>query len=106
MRRRQEVDNEAPYEEDVEERYNPFKDGGDIVAAFVLCYAEGDREGRFDDDEGEFEPEGGAQDAVFAEVDAEALVFGADEDCGYYVAATRFRVSNRNVYWLDAVKLT
>ena len=34
----------------------------------------------FDKNEEEFHPEGAAEDAVLAEVDAETLVFSADED--------------------------
>lgn len=84
--RGQEVDDEAPDVEDVDERDNPFDDGGFVVFGLVGEDAEGDCEAQFDEDEAEFYPEGGAQDAVFAEVDAEALVFGADEDGGDDVA--------------------
>jgi hypothetical protein len=50
--------------------------------------AERDREAELDEDEGEFDPEGDAQDAVLAVVDAETLVLPADEDCGDGVAGT------------------
>ena len=48
--------------------------------AEFLCYAEYNGECDFGEDEEEFDPEGNAQNAVLAEVDAEALVFGANED--------------------------
>lgn len=41
---------------------------------------EDDGERELGEDEEELHPEGGAQDAVLAEMNAEALVFGADED--------------------------
>lgn len=86
----QEVDDEAPDIEDVDEGDDPLEDGGgvDAVVAALLEDAEGDGDGDFDDDEGQLDPEGDAQDAVLAEVDAEALVFGADEEGGDDVAAT------------------
>ena len=37
-------------------------------------------EGNLNEDEGQLDPEGGAQDAVLAEVDAQTLVLGASED--------------------------
>jgi hypothetical protein len=48
--------------------------------------AKRDREAKLGEDESEFNPEGDAQDAVLAVVDAEALVLPADEDCGDDVA--------------------
>ena len=45
----------------------PFEDRGGVVVGFA-SYAEGDCEGDFNDDEEELDPEGGAEDAVFAEV--------------------------------------
>lgn len=50
------------------------------------CGDEDDGEHELGEDEEELHPEGGAQDAVLAEVHAEALVFGADEDGGEHVA--------------------
>jgi len=85
-RRRQEIDDEAPNVEDVDEGDNPLDDGGFVVDGFVGEDAEGDGEAELDEDEGEFDPEAGAQDTVFSEVDAEALVFGADEYGGDDVA--------------------
>jgi hypothetical protein len=51
--------------------------------------AECDCESELDEDEGQFYPERDTQVAVLPVVDAEALVFGADEDCGDDVTATR-----------------
>ena len=93
LRRGQEIDDEAPDEEDVDERYDPLENGADVVVAESLRDAEDDGEGDFGQDEGEFDPEGDAQDAVLAEVDAEALVLGADEDGGDDVAQTKYTVS-------------
>ena len=42
---------------------------------------------QLEENEGQFGPEGEAQDAVLAVVDAQALVLGAQEDCGEDVAA-------------------
>jgi hypothetical protein len=80
LRRRQEIDDEAPDIENVDQRDDPLEDGADVVMADFLCDAEYYREGNFSQDEEEFDPEGDAQDAMLAEVDAKALVFGADED--------------------------
>ena len=84
--RRQEIDDEAPDVEDVNERDDPLEDGADVVVFVELRDGEDDGERDLDQDEGEFEPEGDAEDAVFAVVDPEALVFGADEDGADYVA--------------------
>jgi hypothetical protein len=84
---RQEVDDEGPDVEDVDQRDDPLEDGGVVDAFTALQDTEGDGESAFDEDESELDPEAGAQDAVLAEVHAEALVFGADEDCGDDVAA-------------------
>jgi len=80
--RGEEVDDERPYVEDVDQRDDPFEDGGFVDFAAALQDAEGDGEAGLDEDESELDPEAGAQNAVLAEVDAEALVFGADEDRG------------------------
>ena len=85
-RRRQEIDDEAPDVEDVDEGDGPLDDGGPVVVVLIGEDAEGDGEAELDEDEGELDPEGRAQDAVFAEVDPEPLVFGADEDGGDDVA--------------------
>lgn len=62
------------------ERYHPLNHGGDVLLAAERGGSEDDGQDDLDKDEDEFGPEGKAEDAVLAEVDAEALVFGADED--------------------------
>lgn len=86
--RREEVNDEAPDVEDVDERDGPFDNGGAVVVSLVSKDAESDCEGDFDEDEGELDPEGGSEDALVAVVDSESLVFGADEDGGDDVAGT------------------
>lgn len=79
--RGQEVDDEAPDVEDVDEGDDPLEDGGFVDSAVAaLEHTEGNGESGFDENEGELDPEAGPKDAVFAEVHAEALVFGANED--------------------------
>lgn len=93
LRRRQEIDDEAPDVEDVDERDGPFDDGGAVVVFLVSKDAERYGEGDFDEDEGELDPEGGGEDALVAVVDSESLVFGADEDGGHDVAGTIYQQS-------------
>lgn len=79
MCRREEIDNEAPYIDDVYQRDDPLKDGAHIVVFPVLLNAKADSKTNFDKDESKLDPEASAEDAVFAEVNAETLVFCADE---------------------------
>ena len=76
----QEVDDEAPDVEDVAERDNPLENGGFVDFAAALKHAEGDGETALQEDEGELHPEADGEDAVFSPVNAETLVFGANED--------------------------
>lgn len=46
------------------------------------CGNEDDGESKFDEDEGEFDPKGDAEDAMLSIVNAEALILGAEEDGG------------------------
>lgn len=62
------------------ERDDPFENGGHVLFAVKGSDCEDDCKDDLHDDEHEFEPEGEAQDAVLAEVHAQALVLGADED--------------------------
>ena len=55
--------------------------------AFILADAKADGKADLDEDEDELDPKGHAQDAVFAEVDPQPLVLGADEDGGNDVAS-------------------
>lgn len=70
-----------------DESDGPFDDGSCIRALGFAENTEGDGEAEFDEDEDQFDPKGEAQDLMVAVFDAEALVFGADEDCGYNISA-------------------
>ena len=84
--RRQKVDEEAKDVEEVDETYSPLQHGRSIP--LILLRADGKRNGKRDleDDEGELDPEGVAQDGLLAEVDAQALVLRTYEDCAHDVA--------------------
>ena len=79
-RRRQQIDKESQHVKRKDERDDPFENGRDVLAAGEGGADEDGCEDNLNKDEGEFEPEGEAQDAVLAEVHAETLVLGADED--------------------------
>ena len=83
----QKVDDERPDVADVDQGDDPLKDSGFVGRAAALQDTEGDGKSAFHENESELDPEAGAEDAVLAEVHAEALVFGADEDCRNDVAA-------------------
>ncbi len=61
---------------------DPFQDGPDGPVGGERGADKDSSKEDFDNDEEELHPEGCAEDAVLAKVDAEALVFGADEDGG------------------------
>lgn len=46
----------------------PFQNRGSVISFAEVAGCEGDGEDYFDEDEGELDPEGGAEDAVLAEV--------------------------------------
>ena len=79
-RRGQQIDKEGQDVKGEDEGDDPFEYGSHILPAVEGGDDEDDGEDYLDDDEDEFEPEGEAQDAVLAEMHAEALVLGADED--------------------------
>ena len=79
-RRRQQIDKERQHVKRKDERDDPFENRRDVLPAGEGGADKDGGEGNLDEDEGELEPEGEAQDAVLAEVHAEALVLGADED--------------------------
>ena len=83
----EEINDKTPDVEDVNKGDGPLEDGGGLVDLLVVEDAEGDDESDLDEDEGEFDPEAQCEDALAAVVDAEALVFGADEDGGDDVGA-------------------
>ena len=76
----QEVDDEAPDVEDVAERDDPLENGGFVDLAAAFKNTEGDGEATLQEDESELDPEADGEDAVFSPVDAETLVFRANED--------------------------
>ncbi len=78
--RRQEIHEESKDVKSEDERDDPLKNSRDVLVAFEARRAKHYRQQDFHNDEGELGPEGEAQDAMLAEVHAEALVFGADED--------------------------
>lgn len=80
MRCRQKVDDKTPHIDDIDQCDDPLDDGAGIVLLLELCDSKSDRKTNFNEYEGELDPKARAQDAVFAEMDTEALVLGADED--------------------------
>lgn len=56
--------------------------------------AEGDAQGDLDEDEGELDPEGDAEDAVLSVLDTKALIFPADEDGRDHVASHEQKQEN------------
>lgn len=80
------VDDEGEDVEGEDEGDGPLEDGGVVEVVVQVAHAEADGEAELDDDEDELDPEGDAQDAVLAVLDAEALVLPADEDGGQQVA--------------------
>ena len=87
-RRRQEVDDEAPDVEYVDERNGPFEDCGAVVVALVGHDTEGDGQCKLDKDETELDPEASCEDSFATVADSETLVFGANEDGGDDVGST------------------
>lgn len=63
-------------------RDNPLEHGGDVAMAGECGCRKNDCEHDFDQDERQFDPEGGAEDPVVAIVDSQPLVLGAQEDGG------------------------
>ena len=78
--RRQQIDKERQHVKRKDERDDPFENRRDVLPAGEGGADKDGGEGNLDEDENELEPEGEAQDAVLAEVHAQALVLGADED--------------------------
>ena len=78
--RRQQIHKERQHVKRKDERDDPLEHGRDVLPAGEGGADEDGGEDDFDEDEDELEPEGEAQDAVLAEVHAQALVLGADED--------------------------
>jgi len=85
-RRRQQIHKESQHIKRKNNRDDPLEHRRHIFLLVETRAREYHREDQLYDDEDEFGPEGEAQDAVLAEVDAETLVLGADEDGAYDVA--------------------
>lgn len=83
---RQQIHKESKHVEREDEGNDPFEDGSDLLVGGEGSANEHGGEEDFEDNEEELHPEGGAEDAVLAKMDAEALIFGADEDGGDDVA--------------------
>lgn len=64
----EEVDDEGEDVKGEDEGDDPFEDGGDVFVVAPVGGDEDDCEDELDDDEGEFYPEGDAEDAVLAVV--------------------------------------
>lgn len=77
---RQQIEQETEDPERVDEGNDPFEDARDVRVGCVGAGREDDGQDKLDDDEGEFDPEASCEDPVVPVVDAEALVFGAQED--------------------------
>lgn len=75
-----EVDEETGNVEAVEVCNNPLEDSGNIPHMLLGANTKSDDQTDFDDDEEELDPKGDAQNRVLAVVDAQALIFPADED--------------------------
>ena len=68
MDSRAEVDEETKHIKGEDECYGPFEDGSGVVFVSGVADAKGDCEHDFEEQEGEFYPEGDAEDGVFAEI--------------------------------------
>lgn len=77
---RQQIQKEGQDVESKDERNDPFEDGRHVLLTVKGRGGEDGCEDDLDKDEAKLEPEGEAQNPVIAEVHAEALVLGADED--------------------------
>jgi hypothetical protein len=78
---RNKINRKTPHVKRIYEANNPLTHRSRVIVILIGEDAKRDREAELGEDEGEFDPEGDAQDAVLAVVDAETLVFPADEDC-------------------------
>lgn len=77
----QKVDKEGENIEGEDDGNHPLEDCSDVLVALAEGGANEDSgEEDFNDYEEEFHPKGGTKDAVLTKVDAEPLIFSADED--------------------------
>ena len=91
--RRNKINRKAPNIKRINERDDPLAHRSSRVVTLIAEHAESDRETELQKDEGEFYPEGDAQDAVLTVVDSETLVLPADEDCGDDVAGSGWELA-------------
>lgn len=75
----EQVEQEAEDVEGEDQGDDPFEDGGDVAVVRPRGADEDAGQHHLDQDEGQFDPEADAQDAVLPVVDAQPLVLGADE---------------------------
>lgn len=78
--RRQQIHKEGEDVESEDESDDPFENGPGVLLVVEHGSCEDDRKDHLHDDEDEFEPKGEAQNPMLAEMHAEALILGADED--------------------------
>ena len=78
--RRQQIHEESKDVESEDERDDPLENGRDVLFTVEGADREDDGKDDLHDDEYKLEPEREAQDPMLAEMHAEALVLGADED--------------------------
>lgn len=91
----EEVEDEAPHVEDVDECNNPLEDGGSIAMVSVAFHSEANDEADFDEDEGHLDPERCPEDSILTVVDPQSLVLCVDEDCRDDVSRTNCPQSQR-----------
>lgn len=86
---REEIDEEAGDVEAVDVGDNPLENGGNVPLVRLGAHAKSNDETDFGNDEEELDPEGDSDDGVLTVMDAQALVFPADEDCTDDVASNK-----------------
>ncbi len=79
--RRQQIHKESEDIEGKDERDDPFENSGYVLSAVERRHGKDYCKDHLHNDKYKLQPEREAQDPVLAEMHAEALVFGAYEDC-------------------------
>lgn len=77
-----EVEGVTPHIECVDERNDPFNNGSSVIVFLVAKDSECDCQTHFDENEGELDPKGCSEYAVFSVMDSKTLVFCANKDSG------------------------
>jgi len=77
---RQQIDEKGENVKREDKRDGPFEDARSVVPVLEIADSEGDGEHDFEEDEGELYPEGGAEDAVLAEMNSQTLILPADKN--------------------------